>query len=107
MKYAFLLYDVAAGEAPPADDDMARWFAVNRGGEALLPVSEARTVRVRGAKPEVTDGPFAETREQLGGFYILELPDLDAAIEWAKKFPNVESGSVEIRPVMDFSGMQP
>lgn len=116
MKYAFLLYDVAAGEAPPPDEDMARWFAVdaetnstgvNRGGEALLPASQARTVRVRGAKPEVTDGPFAETREQLGGFYILELPDLDAAIEWAKKFPNVESGSVEIRPVMDFSGMQP
>lgn len=114
MKYAFLLYDVAAG-AEPSEDEMARWFAVdaethsagvNQGGEALTPVETAKTVRVRGGRPEVKDGPFAETKEQLGGFYILDLPDLDAAIDWARKFPNVESGSVEIRPVIDFSAAQ-
>ena len=115
MKYAFLLYDDQANndESP---EMMARWFAVdgetvaagvNRGGEALYPVAMSKTVRVRTGNPDVTDGPFAETKEQLGGFYILELPDLDAAIEWAKKFPNVETGCVEIRPVVDFSGMQP
>jgi len=115
MKYAFLLYDNEAG-SDESEEMMARWFAVdgethaagvNQGGEALNPIATAKTVRVRGGAPEITDGPFAETKEQLGGFYILELPDLDAAIEWAKKFPNVETGCVEIRPVIDFSGMQP
>lgn len=115
MKYAFLLYDDEVN-SDESEEMMARWFAVdgetvstgvNQGGEALSPVATAKTVRVRGGKPETTDGPFAETKEQLGGFYILDLPDLDAAIEWAKKFPNVETGSVEIRPVIDFSAMQP
>ncbi|MCK9494025.1 MAG: YciI family protein [Dehalococcoidia bacterium] len=109
MKYAFLLYDDEAN-GDESEEMMGRWFAVdgetvssgvNRGGEALQPVATSRTVRVRGGKPEVTDGPFAETKEQLGGFYILDVPDLDAAIEWAKKFPNVTSGSVEIRPVLE------
>jgi len=93
---------------------MARWFAVdgetveagvNKGGEALYPVATSKTVRVRAGNPDIVDGPCAETKEQRGGFYILELPDLDAAIEWAKKFPNVETGSIEIRPVVDFSQM--
>jgi hypothetical protein len=115
MKYAFLLYDNEAG-SDESEEMMARWFAidgeiqaagVDQGGEALTPVATAKTVRVRSGNPDITDGPFAETKEQLGGFYILELPDLDAAIDWAKKFPNVETGSVEIRPVLDVSAMQP
>lgn len=115
VKYMFLIYqDEATNDQ--SEEMMGRWWAfdgetrstgVNQSGEALHPVGTAKTVRVRGGKPEVTDGPFAETKEQLGGYYILDVPDLDAAIEWAKKFPNVGTGSVEIRPVVDFSGMQP
>jgi hypothetical protein len=65
----------------------------------LLPVSSATTVRVRDGKTLTTDGPFAETHEQLGGFFILDCQDLDEAISWAKKIPTVEQGSIEIRPL--------
>ena len=70
--------------------------------EALAPVSAATTVRVRGGETQLVDGPFAETKETLGGFYIVEAADLDEAIEWAAKIPNAPKGSVEIRPIMDF-----
>jgi hypothetical protein len=60
-------------------------------------------VRVRDGERELTDGPFAETKEQLGGFYLLECKDLDEAVEWAAKIPGASTGSVEVRPVMDFS----
>jgi hypothetical protein len=72
------------------------------GGEALQPSSTATTVRVRDGERLVTDGPFAEAREQLGGFYLLEVADLDAALEWAAKCPGARYGSVEVRPVLDF-----
>jgi hypothetical protein len=71
--------------------------------EGLQPVSTATTVRVRDGERSITDGPFAETKEQLGGFYLLECSDLDEAIDWAARIPSVAVGfSVEVRPVMDY-----
>jgi len=71
-------------------------------GEALQPTDTATTVRVRDGKTLLTDGPFAETKEQLGGFYLLECDTLDEAIEKAKKIPSAAFGSIEVRPVMVF-----
>jgi hypothetical protein len=69
-------------------------------GEALQPVSTATTVRVKNGKTLTTDGPFAETREQLGGFYMVEAKDLDEAIKLATGIPAVRTGSIEVRPIM-------
>jgi hypothetical protein len=74
-----------------------------QGGNALQPTATATTVRVRDGERLVTDGPFAETKEQLGGYYLLECKDLDEAIEWATKIPGAKSGSIEVRPVMEFN----
>ena len=73
-------------------------------GEGLQPTATATTVRVRDGERVVTDGPFAETKEQLGGFYLLECGSLDEAIEWASKIPGAATGSVEVRPVMNYEG---
>ena len=73
-----------------------------RAGEALQPTRTATTVRVREGKPQLTDGPFAETREQLGGYYLIEAKDLDEAAQIAARIPAARSGSIEIRPVMQF-----
>jgi hypothetical protein len=72
---------------------------VLKGGSELKPVSTATTVRVRGGKVLTTDGPFAETKEQLGGYYLLEVPDLDAAVRWAGKCPGAKHGTCEVRPL--------
>lgn len=74
-----------------------------KGGHALQPTRTATTVRVREGRRLTTDGPFAETKEQLGGFYIVEARDLDEAIKMAAKIPGVRSGSVEVRPIMKLS----
>ena len=74
------------------------------GGEGLQPTSTATTVRVRDGERMLTDGPFAETKEQLGGYYLLECNSLDEAIEWAAKIPGARFGSVEVRPVMNYEG---
>jgi hypothetical protein len=74
------------------------------GGEGLQPTTTATTVRVRDGERLLTDGPFAETKEQLGGFYLLECQNLDEAIEWASKIPGAAFGSVEVRPVMNYEG---
>src|SRR5215210_7717278 len=74
------------------------------GGEGLEPTSSATTIRVRDGERVLSDGPFAETKEQLGGFYLLECGSLDEAIEWAAKIPGAASGSVEVRPVMNYEG---
>ena len=74
------------------------------GGEGLEPSKTAKTVRVRDDERIVSDGPFAETKEQLGGFYLLDCKDLDQAIEWAAKVPMPDDEPVEIRPVMDYTG---
>ena len=117
MKYMLLLYaDESAGPTPGTAEyaaEMQEWFAYSEalakagamlGGEPLEGAATATTVRVREGARLVTDGPFAETKEVLGGFYIIDVPDLDAAIEWAAKIPIAPYGSVEIRPVMDMTG---
>jgi hypothetical protein len=71
-----------------------------KAGEELQPVTAATTVRVRNGKPQVTDGPFAETREQLGGFYLVEADNLDQAIQMASRIPSARDGCVEVRPIM-------
>jgi hypothetical protein len=71
------------------------------GGEALQPVSDATTVQVVDGRRVVTDGPFAETKEHLGGYYLLEAPDLDAAIEAASRMPAAQRGKVEVRPIWE------
>jgi hypothetical protein len=69
-------------------------------GAGLQPVHTATTVRLRDGKPQVQDGPFAETKEQLGGYYIIDVPSLDQALEWAVRCPAAVHGSVEVRPVI-------
>ena len=71
-------------------------------GDGLQPTTTATTVRVRDGQVSTTDGPFAETKEQLGGFYVLTCRDLDEAIEWAAKIPGARQGSIEVRPVIDY-----
>ncbi|HEX9366099.1 MAG TPA: YciI family protein [Vicinamibacterales bacterium] len=71
------------------------------GGEGLEPTATARTVRVRNGKISATDGPFAETNEQLGGFYLIEARDLNDAIQVASGIPSARMGSIEVRPIME------
>lgn len=116
MRYLVLLYaDPELRPAPGSPEQAAehpKWMNltkrmldadVHRGGDALHHTDTATTVRVRDGKVLTTDGPFAETKETLGGFYLIDVDDLDAAIEWATQVPNVDYGSVEIRPVMEFA----
>jgi hypothetical protein len=113
MKYAILIYDENSVNPDPAawGQVMAEYNAftkaineagINLGGEALQPVPTATTVQVRDGKTLTTDGPFAETKEGLGGFYILDVKDLDDALAWAAKCPGSWYGKVEVRPLMTF-----
>ena len=70
-----------------------------QGGERLRPVADATSVKVRGGKTEVLNGPYAETREQLGGYYVIDVPDLDAALTWAARCPTASYGTIEVRPL--------
>ena len=109
MKYLCLVYaDEAKLHSLPESPDDAECFAyatslVERGcqlaGQALEPVATATTVRVRGGKVSVTDGPFAETKEQLGGYYIVDAADIDEAVAMARDLP-IDQGSIEVRPIM-------
>ena len=116
MQYA-LLINVPVDD-PRSEEEMQaegpKWFeytqalmeaGVHLGGEALQPTDTATTVRERDGQRLVTDGPFAETKEILGGFYLIDVPDLDAALDWAAKIPSVGRGSVEVRPVMILADM--
>jgi hypothetical protein len=76
---------------------------VKLGGEALQPTATATTVRVRDGQILTTDGPFAETKEALGGFYMFECADLDQAIQWASRIPGANNGSIEVRPIVEFT----
>jgi len=115
MQYLLMIYeDEAAFEG---GEDGAAWkdvvaaheaFAgelvaagVMRGGAGLKPVATATTVRTQGGAKTLHDGPWAETKEQLGGFYQIEAPDLDAALAWARKVPLAADGSIEVRPILD------
>jgi hypothetical protein len=70
-----------------------------RGGNRLRPAQAATTVRLKSGKPEVLNGPYAETREQLAGYYVIDVPDLDAALSWAARCPGASHGVVEVRPI--------
>jgi hypothetical protein len=115
MKYLLTIYNDESGwrEVTPEQSGqiMAAYEAFGRaateagvmlGGEGLQPTSTATTVRVRDGETVTSDGPFAETREQLGGYYLLDCRDLDDAIGWAARVPGAQQGSIEVRPVMDY-----
>ena len=115
MKYMCLIYwDEARGLAIEGDEeremlDRYRAFGAEAAaagvlvtGDALVPVEEARTVRVRSGETLATDGPFAETKEQLGGYYLLDVPDMETAIRWASKIPDAANGSIEVRALKVF-----
>ena len=80
-----------------------KYAAAIKGGNALQPTGTAKTVRVRNGEAITTDGPFAETKEQLGGFYLMEANNIDEALEMAQGIPGARFGSIEVRPVMVFS----
>ena len=116
MRYMLTIYGDQSGmeDATPEqqEEELGRWFTYTEelqkagamvAGDALQGSDTATTLRFNGGgAPAVTDGPFAETKEQLGGFYLLDCDNLDEAIAWAKKIP-ARGGAVEVRPVMDFS----
>src|SRR5687768_12434307 len=115
MKYLCLIYDEESKMATMSEQDanafMGEYFAFTEdikksghylGGEALKPVSTATTIRVRNGKMSTTDGPFAETKEQLGGYYLIEAADLNEALQIAAKIPSARTGAVEVRPVEVF-----
>jgi hypothetical protein len=116
MKYLCLIYENEKNweTMPPAESEsiMNEYFAFTGNiqqngkyvaGEALQPTATATTVRVRNGKVSTTDGPFAETKEQLGGFYLIDATDLNDAIQVAAKIPSARLGAIEVRPVVDFS----
>jgi len=115
MKYLCLIYDeeqrAGARSKTESDAFMNEYFAFTEairkagqyiGGNALQPVQTATTVRMRNGKLSTTDGPFAETKEQLGGYYLIEARDLNDAIQVASRIPSAREGSIEVRPIREF-----
>jgi hypothetical protein len=113
MQYLLLIYGDEAASKNATQADMNAMFAAYRdftdsvlksghmkAGDALQPSTTATTVRVRDGKTLRTDGPFAETKEQLGGYYLVEAKDLDEATKLAARIPGARTGSIEVRPVM-------
>lgn len=114
MRYVLLIYESEADSARMTQEEItammqahsafaneAQKRGILTGGEALQPTSTATTIRIRNGKTLITDGPFAETKEQLAGSYILNCKDLDEAIEMAAKIPDALFGSIEIRPILE------
>jgi len=114
MRYLMLIYGVEAqlAKMPPKDMGalLGEWNAFNEeilasgiveSSSRLRPTATASTVRARDGKTTITDGPFAETKEQLGGFYVLRVAHLDDALAWAKRVPSTRYGSVELRPLWE------
>jgi hypothetical protein len=114
MRYLCLIYESEAAAASMSKEEGEKMFGEYHaftdgirksgqyvGGEALQPTETATTVRVRNGKVQTTDGPFAETKEQLGGYYLVNASDLNEAIQIAAKIPGARYGSVEIRPIME------
>ena len=118
MQYAILIYDTGTADPTTVNDDPDAWQrtmgeynaytamlrerGAYRAGEALEPVTTATTIRARDGETVMTDGPFAETKEGLGGFYLIEAADLDEALELAATCPGVKYGSIEVRPVVAY-----
>lgn len=110
MRFALLLYEEDARRVAKSDEEVGHCIAyalamekagILRGGERLRPADEAARVRVRADGAQVLDGPYPETREQLGGFHLIDVPDLDAALEWAARCPSASQGVVEVRALWD------
>ena len=115
MQYILLIYanEAEMAKVPPEamQESMGEWFAYTKAmrdaghyvaGDALEPTLKAASVRVKDGERIVTDGPFAETTEQLGGYYLMDVPDHATALDWAAKCPGAKHGTIEIRPVMVF-----
>ena len=113
MQYLLMIYSAEDSGPQPGDETYADYInaffdfttrtreaGVFVAGEPLEKASTAPTVRVRGGKPELTDGPFAETKEVLGGYYLLDCNNLDEALDWAAQIPTASHGSIEVRPIM-------
>jgi hypothetical protein len=116
--YMLLIYSPAEGGPPPEERqaEVPRWFEYTQSlqdagvlvaGDPLEGADVATTVRVRDGETQITDGPFAETKEFLGGYYVLDCPDLDTALAHAARMPNIHYGSVEVRPILDIAAMTP
>ena len=114
MKYALLIYGQESAWQSMAEDqlkavyqqyeDFGKWLAEKswgRGGEELASTSSATCVRLENGRPVTTDGPYAETREQLGGFYLIECDNLDQAVDAASRIPGIDRGVIEVRPVVE------
>ena len=114
MQYMLLIYSDPATDpaygTPEFEAMMGGYFALNErlkadgawvAGEALQGVQTATCLRLRGGKVETMDGPFAETKEHLGGYYVIDVPDLDAAVRYAALVPSASFGTVEVRPVIE------
>ncbi|MCB0115686.1 MAG: YciI family protein [Caldilineaceae bacterium] len=119
MRYLCLIYGNEAVDAQltpeQREEQMSEYFAFSQavgeagallGGEELQPTSMSTTVRVRNGSIQMTDGPFAETKEQLGGFYLIQCENLDEALQWAAKIPGARDGCVEVRPVVEWDSGQ-
>jgi hypothetical protein len=113
MQYMLLIYDAEEALSKMSPEENRRFFEEYmtfteeirasghlRGGDALQSIRTATTVRTRAGKTATTDGPFAETREQLGGYYLIEAKDLDEALKIAARVPSARTGSIEIRPLV-------
>ena len=114
MRYMLLIYTDETSDPTDGTSDASMMMegygrfaqeateaGVMKGGERLQPINAATTVRVREGRTMVTDGPFAETKEQLGGFFFLDCKDLDEALAYAAKIPGAQIGSIEVRPVWE------
>lgn len=115
MKYAFLLYEDESNFTDANAEQQAEIFAAYGAytealteagafvaGEPVDPAAEGALVRLENGETRVQDGPFTEAKEQLGGFYVVDLPDLDSAVDWAARCPCAQTGVVEIRPAVQF-----
>ncbi|MGB7244677.1 MAG: YciI family protein [Sulfitobacter sp.] len=116
MKYMLLIYNDPAQEpaygTPEFEQMMGGYFSANEQmkadgvlceGEGLQGIETATSLRIKSGKIETMDGPFAETREHLGGYYVVDVPDLDAALKYAALIPSAKFGTIEVRPLMDYN----
>jgi hypothetical protein len=115
MQYMLLIYDAEGTWRSMSEDDrnavMGEYFAYTEAlkkagkyvaGDALQPTETAKSIRIRDGKTTTTDGPFAETKEILGGYYLVEVDSEDEALEWAAKIPSARFGTIEVRPIVVF-----
>ena len=119
MKFIALIYGDESNYSEATPEETAAIFqahgefgeaagaaGVYAGGEGLQLTDAATTLRVRDGERMLTDGPYAETKEQIGGFYALECKDLDEALEWAARIPEAKTGFIEVRPVIDYAALE-